>query len=424
MNESTVYIAAADTEIAACYPVMRELRPHISEEEFVARVRRLEAMGYRLAVLQDAGKIVAVAGFRISESLSWGRFLYVDDLVTRPDDRSRGYGAKLLAWLKEFAAREGCAQLHLDSATWRKDAHRFYERNGMELTSFHFSMSIVSERSSGSRDKSPQRKSDYIHGTEPSEQERLEAQAKMLGGADFLPELKAGMRVLDVGCGTGAIAREVAVQVFPGEVVGLDLEEAQIKTARQMAIGRNIENVRFVRGDASALSFADGTFDGAYARFLLEHVADPLSVVQEMVRVIKPGGWVCAYEWENGCFAIWPASPAIEEVWQGIYRFQAARGGDPWVARKLYGIFRQAGLAEVRVEGRPWTITADEKEKLRSYINGACEIIRQTRQGLLAESLVTTETLRQAEDEYEILMESSSAFVFHGFCRAIGKRSE
>lgn len=94
--------------------------------------------GYRLAFVQDTDGVVAVAGFRVVENLAWGRFLYVDDLVTLPTHRSKGYGAKLLSWLMDLAATEGCQQLHLDSGIQRKDAHRFYEREGMTMASFHF----------------------------------------------------------------------------------------------------------------------------------------------------------------------------------------------------------------------------------------------------------------------------------------------
>ena len=82
--------------------------------------------------------MVAVAGFRVGENLAWGRFLYVDDLVILPEHRSKGYGAKLLAWLKGKAAMEGCEQMHLDSGIQRKEAHRFYEREGMTMASLHF----------------------------------------------------------------------------------------------------------------------------------------------------------------------------------------------------------------------------------------------------------------------------------------------
>jgi len=134
----TIHFATTDTEIAACYPVMRELRPQIAEEQFLSRVRSQEGAGYRLAYIHETTGVVAVAGFRIGENLAWGRFLYVDDLVTLPGRRSRGHGAKLLSWLKELAEKEGCEQLHLDSGIQRKEAHRFYEREGMTMASFHF----------------------------------------------------------------------------------------------------------------------------------------------------------------------------------------------------------------------------------------------------------------------------------------------
>lgn len=138
-----IRIATTDTEIAACYPVMRELRPHIEEEQFLPRVRSQSASGYRLAYVQDQDDVVAVAGFRVGENLAWGHFLYVDDLITLPGYRSMGYGAKLLSWLKEQAAIAGCKQIHLDSGIQRKDAHRFYDREGMSMASFHFVENIA-----------------------------------------------------------------------------------------------------------------------------------------------------------------------------------------------------------------------------------------------------------------------------------------
>lgn len=143
MSESTLglstRLAATDAEIIACYPVMRTLRPHLAgSEAFLRRVRQQAGAGYRLAYVQAPEGVVAVAGFRIAENLAWGRFLYVDDLVTLPDQRSKGHGARLLVWLRERAVDEGCQQLHLDSGIQRKDAHRFYAREGMTMTSLHF----------------------------------------------------------------------------------------------------------------------------------------------------------------------------------------------------------------------------------------------------------------------------------------------
>lgn len=138
-----IRIATTDSEIAACYPAMRELRPHIAEDQFLSRVRSQEKTGYRLGFVEQSDDVVAVAGFRIGENLAWGRFLYVDDLVTLPSRRSKGFGASLLSWLREFAVKEDCVQMHLDSGIQRKEAHRFYEREGMSIASFRFVENIA-----------------------------------------------------------------------------------------------------------------------------------------------------------------------------------------------------------------------------------------------------------------------------------------
>jgi GNAT superfamily N-acetyltransferase len=137
-----IRIAQSDAEIAACFPVMRELRPHLDESSFVSRVRLQEQAGYRLACVTISASPVAVAGFRIGENLAWGRFLYVDDLVTLSSERSHGYGKALLDWLESFATSKGCTQFHLDSGIQRKDAHRFYEREGLKISSYHFNKVI------------------------------------------------------------------------------------------------------------------------------------------------------------------------------------------------------------------------------------------------------------------------------------------
>lgn len=142
----SIRIATSDAEILSCYPVMRELRPDIGENEFLSRVRSQEKSGYKLAFVCGSGCVVAVAGFRVLENLASGRFLYVDDLVTLSTQRSKGFGAELLTWLKDQAAAENCPQLHLDSGVQREEAHRFYEREEMSLVSFHFAYNLASNK--------------------------------------------------------------------------------------------------------------------------------------------------------------------------------------------------------------------------------------------------------------------------------------
>ncbi len=124
---------------------MRCLRDVEDPTSFLERVRLQQRTGYRLVALSEGDEPIAVAGFRIGENLAWGRFLYVDDLVTLPWARSRGFGSQLLSWLAEFARSEGAQSIQLDSAKGRVDAHRFYEREGLELASCHFRRPVPTE---------------------------------------------------------------------------------------------------------------------------------------------------------------------------------------------------------------------------------------------------------------------------------------
>jgi GNAT superfamily N-acetyltransferase len=131
--------AETDEAILDCYDVIAELRPHVAREAFVPTVRALQKDGLRLACIREDGRVVAVAGYRVSTNLFCGRHLYVDDLVTSATARSKGHGKSLLAWLRARAVAEDCEVFHLDSGVQRKRAHQFYLREGLELAGYHFS---------------------------------------------------------------------------------------------------------------------------------------------------------------------------------------------------------------------------------------------------------------------------------------------
>jgi GNAT superfamily N-acetyltransferase len=122
---------------------MRELRPLFQDpEQFGERVLRQQKEGYQLAFLESEDEVCAVAGYRFLESLFSGKFLYVDDLVTRESDQSRGFGGELLDWLIGQAREHGCENLELDSGAQRFDAHRFYFSKRMSISSYHFRIKI------------------------------------------------------------------------------------------------------------------------------------------------------------------------------------------------------------------------------------------------------------------------------------------
>ena len=141
---SQVKLADSDADLRRCFPVIQQLRPHFEQEEtFVTQARRqMTKEQWRLAYVEESGEIVALAGFRLLECLATGKTLYVDDLVTREDRRSKGHGEILMRWLEERARKAGCQTFSLDSGTHRTSAHRFYFRMGMVIPSFHFAKKL------------------------------------------------------------------------------------------------------------------------------------------------------------------------------------------------------------------------------------------------------------------------------------------
>ena len=134
--------AATDAEVSATFSVMRQLRSHLKEEEYLEAMHRLRRSGYRMAFAAEGGEVRCVAGFRVIEFLAHGKFLYVDDLVTAENTRSEGHGKRMLDWLVGVAREESCRSLQLDSGVARHGVHRFYFREGMKISSYHFSRAI------------------------------------------------------------------------------------------------------------------------------------------------------------------------------------------------------------------------------------------------------------------------------------------
>ncbi|MDH5821701.1 GNAT family N-acetyltransferase [Luteimonas sp. RD2P54] len=137
----TIDIAFAETDeqIAATFEVMRQLRPQIAQDQYVPMIRSLMASeGLGLLALRDGGAVRAVATYRVMRMLYCEKLIYVDDLVVDERVRSRGYGAALIARLKEQGRALGCSEIQLISRVTREQAHRFYFREGFGIECFHF----------------------------------------------------------------------------------------------------------------------------------------------------------------------------------------------------------------------------------------------------------------------------------------------
>ncbi len=139
-----VDFAPADARLTSdVFPVLKELRTELTAEQFGDIYAEGHPQGLRFTAAYDGESCVAVAGWRLMATTVDGRKLYVDDLVTAAAHRRRGAGSALLSELQRRAREAGCKAIDLDSGTAREDAHRFYFRERMSITSLHFKRALT-----------------------------------------------------------------------------------------------------------------------------------------------------------------------------------------------------------------------------------------------------------------------------------------
>jgi SAM-dependent methyltransferase len=264
----------------------------------------------------------------------------------------------------------------------------------------------------------------YIHGTEPSEQDRLAGLNRMTNAA-FVAFLRVapGARVLEVGSGLGILAAEVAAAVDGVEVVGVELSAAQIAAALQHSSehATNAPRVTFKQGDAQALDFPDTTFDLVYARYLLEHVANPERVLREMRRVTKPGGRVAACENDVSLLRFDPPCPAFDRAWEVFTRFQAMLGGDGLIGRRLYRLFRSAGFADIQLSVQP-EVHWHGSPGYIAWVHNIIGNLESARNGMISAGVISPRDLDAGVAELERLKTDDAGSAVFVWNRAMAVR--
>jgi SAM-dependent methyltransferase len=165
----------------------------------------------------------------------------------------------------------------------------------------------------------------------------------------LLPHLRSGQHVLDVGCGVGAIALDLAATAQPARVVGVDPDEAQIALARTSAVQRAIGNVRFEVGSAYEIPFPNCSFDVVYANAVVFYLREPALALAEMRRVLRPGGLAAVSDDNLSTIVFSPDLPELRLAASLFERAVAHEGGNTRYSQHLRGLMLDAGFA--RTEG-------------------------------------------------------------------------
>lgn len=182
-----------------------------------------------------------------------------------------------------------------------------------------------------------------------AERERLERQAGALWQDElaFLRKagLRPGARVLDLGCGNGRVAARMA-DAEPGAiVVGVDRDAAILPKDPA-------PNLVFQCAEAGRIQDALGTFDLIYARFLLQHVANPSLVLRDAARCLKLAGNLVAVDSDDALLLMDPPDAELDALLSRARDAQRSFGGDRWIGRKLPRLFVEAGLLPIEIEFR------------------------------------------------------------------------
>jgi ubiquinone/menaquinone biosynthesis C-methylase UbiE len=185
--------------------------------------------------------------------------------------------------------------------------------------------------------------------------------------------LAPGMRVADIGCGTGVVADWIAEQIGPsGEVVGVDISPDQVEQALAAARERGRTNVTFQVESAHATGLPRGGFDLVFSRFMLMHVPDPAAAVRELAALVRPGGVLALEDGDFQSPFCEPPLPAFDRCFALYRAVVAARGADPLVGPKLYRMALDADFERPEVTLAQPVFTSGEEKRLPEWTLEEC----------------------------------------------------
>ncbi len=260
----------------------------------------------------------------------------------------------------------------------------------------------------------------YLHSFSSKEQERLVLQARFLEESVYSHvDFSAQSRILEVGCGVGA-QTEILLERFPRLFVqGVDAESKQIAQAKKR-LGSEVKAKRaaFEVADAAHLPFEENAFDGAFICWFLEHVQDPVKVLREIRRTLKPASVIYCNEVLNASFYCHPYSPATLQYLFAFNDYQWNLKGDPFIGGKLANILLNAGYQNISTEAKVHHYDSRTPKKRAAYVDYWESLILSSAPNLIRAGKIDEALVKTMKQELRVLKEASDSVFFDSWIQA------
>ncbi|XGC81677.1 methyltransferase domain-containing protein [Bdellovibrio bacteriovorus] len=261
----------------------------------------------------------------------------------------------------------------------------------------------------------------YLHGFSTEEQERLRKQARFGEYTVYRNVNFTGVeKLLEVGCGVGAQS-EIILRRFPDlKLTGIDRSTKQLGAAQQF-----LSQLPFAQGryelkeaDATNMEFSANAFDGAFLCWILEHVPEPIRVLSEVRRVLRPGSPVYVTEVLNASFFLDPYSPNVWKYWMAFNEYQLKQKGDPFMGAKLGNLLMQLGYKDIHTEVKTWFLDNRSPQSRKDCIEYWTELLLSASEQLLEAKYVSKEVVEGMKTEMAAVASDPNAVFFYSFVQA------